>query len=169
MWILPVLFLLPVWGLTYVQLLEDDTATTVTALSRGAQVYSSAGCAACHGAGGGGGVGYQLNDGEVLLTFAGIDPMIDWINAGTTEWGIGNPIGDPNRPGGVRLAGDRDVMPGFSGPLDADDIYAVTRFVREQLAGEELTADEAEARDAVWEELGGAARTGGGGGGSNHG
>ena len=85
MWVLPVLFLLPVWGFTYVQLLEDDEAVAVTALSRGAQVYSSAGCAACHGAGGGGGVGYQLNEGEVLLTFADIDPMIEWINAGTTD------------------------------------------------------------------------------------
>jgi len=169
MWVLPVLFLLPVWGFTYVQLLEDDAAVAVTALSRGAQIYSSAGCAACHGAGGAGGVGYQLNDGEVIISFADIDPMIDWINAGTTQWGVGNPIGDPNRPGGARLAGDRAVMPGFAGSLDASDIYAVSRFIREQLGEEELSADEAEIRDATWEELGGDPSSGGGGGGSSHG
>jgi len=168
MWVMPVLFLLPVWGLTYVQLLEDDAAVEVTALSRGAQVYTSAACAACHGSGGSGGVGYQLNDGEVLLTFAEIDPMIEWITAGTTEWGIGNPIGDPNRPGGQRIAGDRDVMPGFVSSLDASDIYAVTRFVREQLGGEVLTAEQADDREATWKELGGGASTGGGGGGSGH-
>lgn len=167
MWVLPVLFLLPVWGFTYVRLLEDDAAAEVTALSRGAEIYAVNQCAGCHGGGGGGGVGYQLNEGEVLLTFPTIDPMLDWIAAGTVEWGVGNVIGDPDRPGGPHLAGARAVMPGFGDTLSESDIYAVSRFVREQLGGEELAPEELEARDLRWKELGGG--EGGGEGGGGHG
>ena len=75
MWVLPVLFLLPVWGITYVQMMADEEVTEVTALSEGAQVYNARGCAGCHGAGGGGGVGYPFIEGSVLLTFPTIDPF----------------------------------------------------------------------------------------------
>ncbi len=168
LWVLPVLFLLPVWGFTYVQLLEDDAAVELTALSTGAQIYATNQCAGCHGGGGGGGVGYQLNDGEVLLTFPTIDPMLEWIAAGTVDYGEGNVIGDPDRPGGPHIAGERAVMPGFGATLAESDIYAVSRFVREQLGGEELTPEEFDARELHWEELGGG--TGGAGdGGGDHG
>lgn len=163
MWVLPVLFLLPVWGLAYVQMMGEEEVTEVTALSEGAQVYSARGCAGCHGSGGGGGVGYQLSEGEVLLTFPTVEPMVEWIVAGTDAWGVGNVIGDPNRPGGAHVAGDRAVMPGFS-QLSEHEVYAVTRYVREQLGGEELTEAEIEARDLFWEELGGGSGEGGGGG-----
>ncbi|MCB0991870.1 MAG: c-type cytochrome [Acidimicrobiales bacterium] len=163
MWVLPVLFLLPVWGITYVQMMADEEVTEVTALSEGAQVYNARGCAGCHGAGGGGGVGYPFTEGSVLLTFPTIDPMLDWIAAGTTEWGVGNVIGDPNRPGGPHIAGARAVMPGFS-QLSEHEIYAVARYVREQLGGEELAEADIEARDLVWEELGGGSGGAGGGG-----
>ena len=155
LWMLPVLFLLPVWGFTYIQLLEDDAPDVITALSRGAQIYGSSGCSGCHGAGGGGGVGYQLNEGEVLLTFPTIDPTLEWIAAGTDDHGLGNPIGDPNRPGGAHIAGERADMPGFAVTLEEADIYAVARFVREQIGDEELTPEEVAERDLQWEELGG--------------
>jgi mono/diheme cytochrome c family protein len=163
LWILPVLFLLPIWGFTYVQLLEDDEVAAVTALSTGAQIFATNQCAGCHGGGGGGGVGYQLNNGEVLLTFSEIDPMLEWIASGTEQWGVGNVIGDPNREGGAHIAGDRAVMPGFGETLSESDIYAVSRFVREQFGAEELTAAETAARDLKWEELGGGVAGGGGG------
>ena len=166
LWVLPVLFLLPIWGFTYVQLLDPDTAEPVTALSTGAAIYTQ--CAACHGpAGGGEGVGYQLSDGEVLLTFPTIEPMLEWIAAGTAGWGPGTPIGDPNRPGGAHIAGELGVMPGFGESLSESDVYAVARFVREQLSGEELTPEAIEARDLQWTELGGGAG-GAGGGGDDH-
>jgi len=165
MWILPVLFLLPIWGFTYVQLLEDDAPIPDTALNRGAVVFATNQCASCHGGTGGGGVGYQLNEGEALLTFPTVDPMLDWLASGTEAWGVGNAIGDPNRPGGAHIAGDRAVMPGFGQTLSESDIYAVARFVREQLAGEELTPEQIADRDLHWEDLGG----GGGDGGGGHG
>lgn len=162
LWVLPVLFLLPVWGFTYVRLLEDTATIEVTALSTGAQIYTSNQCVACHGGGGEGGVGYQLNNGEVLLTFPSIDPMLEWIQAGTSDFGIGNVIGDPNRPGGAHIAGDRAVMPGFAATLGESDVYAVARFIREQLSGEELDAEQIAARDLQWTELGGGAGGAGG-------
>ncbi|NOX28581.1 MAG: c-type cytochrome [Actinobacteria bacterium] len=161
LWILPVLFLLPLWAIVYVQLLGENEVEAVTALSTGAGIYASSGCAGCHGAAGGGGVGYQLSEGEVLKTFASARDMIPWITAGTEDWGIGNAIGDPNREGGARLAGDRAPMPGFGASLTEADVFAVARYIREQLSGEELDAEEIEALDLEWEELGG--------GGSEHG
>lgn len=154
LWVLPVLFLMPFWGLVYYLLLGENEVEEVTALSSGALIYTQQGCAGCHGAGGGGGVGYQLSEGEVLLTFGSAADMIPWIAAGTEAWGVGNPIGDPNRPGGAHLAGDRAVMPGF-GQLSDADIFAVSRYVREQLSDEELTAEEIEELDHKWEDFGG--------------
>ncbi len=164
LWVLPVLFLLPVWALAYVQLLGDNQVEAITAVGRGAEVYSGLGCASCHGAGGGGGVGYQLSEGEVLKTFASAKDMIPWIAAGTEAWGVGNVIGNPDREGGAHLAGARAVMPGFGDTLSESDIYAVSRYIREQLSGEELTADEIAELDHTWEELGGGGEGGGGAG-----
>ncbi len=163
LWALSVLFLMPFWGIVYVQLLGGNDIEEVTALGSGAVLYTQQGCAGCHGAAGQGGVGRQLNEGEVLLTFNSAVDMKAWVRAGTEEWGVGNVIGNADRPGGAHLAGDFGVMPGFAGLSDAD-VFAVSRYVREQLSGEELTTEEIDELDHKWEEFGGGGAAGGGGG-----
>lgn len=165
LWALSVLFLMPFWGIVYVQLLGGNEVEEVTALGSGAVIYTQQGCAGCHGAAGQGGVGRQLNEGEVLLTFNSALDMKAWIKAGTEAWGVGNVIGNPDRPGGAHRAGDlAGGMPGFEGVISDADVFAVSRYIREQLSGEELTAEEIDALDHEWEELGGGGAAGGGDG-----
>lgn len=159
MWVMPVLFLLPVWAYVYVAFLGSE-ATAEGALVTGAELYVSQGCSGCHGGGGGGGVGWQLNDGEVLLTFPEIDPMMDWISRASEGFGTGAVIGDPNRPGGPHIVGEVNyvpnpsvVMPSFGGELTPAELYAVTRYVRETISGEELEAEEELLRDETFDNL----------------
>ena len=98
--------------------------------------------------------------------------MIEWIKIGTEGIGAGNGYGDPNRPGGQQIAGGIGAnMPAFgegnSTELSDHQIYAVARYIREQLGGEEVSADVLIARDLEWQELGGGEDTGGGGGGGH--
>ena len=154
MWVLPILFLLPLWGFVYISLLEQPPVHELGALDVGAEIYTTSGCAGCHGAGGEGGVGYAFTDGELLATFPELDEATTtWIAEGTPGSEPGSIIGDPNRPGGAHVVGAKGVMPGFGGSLTPADIYAVARYEREVLAGEEITPDEAAARDAEWENL----------------
>lgn len=177
MWAVPVAFFLPLWAFVYVKLTEPPPEP-ITALAEGANVYNNTGlCASCHIGDGsgtdGGGTGRPLWNGEVLLTFPELDDsMIEWIEIGTEGIGQGNPYGDPNRPGGAHVAGEIGAnMPGFgagaSTELSDHQIYAVARYVREQLGGEVVTADEIAARDLEWEELGGGQDSGDGGGGGH--
>jgi mono/diheme cytochrome c family protein len=171
MWVLPILFFLPVWGFVYVKLTEP-APETITALTEGATTYGAR-CAACHVGDGsgtdGGGVGRPLWQGEILLTFPELDDsMIEWLAIGTNGIGVGNVYGDPDRPGGAHVAGEfGGAMPGFGEQLSEYQIYSVARYIREVLGGEELSGADEEARDAEWEALGGGRDTGGGGGGGH--
>ncbi|MGY9071865.1 MAG: c-type cytochrome [Acidimicrobiales bacterium] len=173
MWVLPVLFCLPLWGFVYVKLTEPAPAG-ITALAEGATVFSG-NCSSCHiGTGGGtedGGTGRPLWNGEAVLTFptleddgSGYSAMETWIQIGTDGTGVGTPYGDPNRQGGAHVAGDGGAMPAFGEKLSDHQIYAVSRYVREQLSGEEITPEVEAEREEHWIDLGGGAAAGGGGG-----
>jgi mono/diheme cytochrome c family protein len=155
MWVLPVLFLLPIWGYVYVAFLGTE-AQAEGALVDGAELYITQGCSGCHGAGGGGGVGYAFTDGELLLTFPEIGPMLDWVARASEGYGPGAVIGDPNRPGGPHAVGDLGegaVMPAFAEALTPAQLYAVVRHEREALGGEELSPEDVLARDETYEAL----------------
>lgn len=169
MWVLPIVFFLPLWAFVYVKLTEEPPEA-ISALNEGATVYATS-CAACHVGDGsgtsGGGIGRPLFNGEVLLTFPELDEsMISWLDTGTAGIGNGNVYGDPNRAGGAHIAGELGgAMPGFTDSLNEHQIYSVARYIRESLSGEQLTEAEVATRDAEWQALGGGADTGGGGGG----
>ena len=57
-WAMATLGLMPVWGLMYVRALTEAPEVVEGPLGIGAEQYGS--CAACHGAAGGGGVGYAF-------------------------------------------------------------------------------------------------------------
>ncbi|MFT5530316.1 MAG: mono/diheme cytochrome c family protein [Candidatus Poriferisodalaceae bacterium] len=169
MWVLPVLFCLPIWGFVYVKLTEPPPAG-ITATAEGATVYS-ANCASCHlgnGAGSdGGGNGRPLWEGEAVLTFPDLEngDMETWVSIGTDGTGPGTGYGDPNRAGGQHISGEGGVMPAFGEKLSEHQVYAVARYIREQLSGEEITPEQAADREAHWIDLGGGAAAAGGGGG----
>ena len=166
-WVLPVLFCLPLWGFVYWKLTEPPPVPN-TAINEGATTYAVR-CASCHGGSGSGSdeslVGRPLYNGEVLATFPSLDDsLIEWISLGSEGTGIGQVYGDPNRAGGPHVSGETgSSMPAFGKVLEPYQLYSVARYVREVIGGEEI-GDEVEAeRDAEWEHLGGGSDSGGGG------
>ena len=71
-WMAPVALFLPIWGFMIWGTLEEPTREAEGPIAAGQAIYDNS-CSACHGAGGGGGVGYQLNNGEVLQTFPDVE------------------------------------------------------------------------------------------------
>lgn len=151
-WAMSVIAILPLWAFIYANgVSEPDHHDEATAL--GQEVYAS--CAGCHGANGAGGTGAQLSDGEALATFPDPVAMMEWILLGSDEWtGTSGsaPYGDPDREGGPHDTGTLSgVMPGFS-DLSAEELAAVTRYIRETLAGEPAATPEVEELYEEWAE-----------------
>lgn len=144
------LSLMPVWGFMYVRALTDGGETAAGPLGEGAEVYNN--CASCHGAAGGGGVGYPFTDGEILETFPNIEDQIRYVYYGTEQYNIADVdvYGNPERPGGAHLTGERGVMPGFGGQLTDEEIVAVICHERYTLGGADPTSEEYEAEFETW-------------------
>ena len=53
---------------------------------RGRRALLVAGCSACHGADGGGGVGPAFADGAVIETFATYEDHVEWVTLGSQDW-----------------------------------------------------------------------------------
>ncbi|MEO8695180.1 MAG: c-type cytochrome [Acidimicrobiales bacterium] len=138
-WVAPVLLFLPIWMILYVGTLERPPAALAGLLAEGSSEYASS-CASCHGAGGGGGVGRQLNNGEVLLTFPTAAEHVWWVVNGSNAVGVGNPYGNPDRPGGARVAGGG--MASWAATLSAQQLLAAVYYERIRLGG---STEEAEA------------------------
>ncbi len=127
-WVTPVLVFLPIWFAIYWATLEPPTREVTGPLALGAETYTGAQCAGCHGAAGGGGVGPQLSAGEVLLTFPDWESQVAWIVNGSP--GGNAPYGSADRPGGQRLSGGG--MPGYATSLDSEELLAVVLYERVQ-------------------------------------
>lgn len=146
-WVAPVLVFLPVWFAIYWATLEPPTREATGPLAIGGEVYAAA-CSSCHGGTGGGGVGPQLNGGEVLLTFPDWQSQVAWIINGSP--GVnGTPYGDAGRPGGQRLSAGG--MPAFVGSLEAEELLAVVLYERVTHGGESI--DDIAALEAAVEGL----------------
>lgn len=146
-WMAPVALFLPIWGFMVWGTLEEPTREAEGPIAAGGGIYA-AGCATCHGAGGGGGVGYQLNDGEVLVTFPDVEGHIAWVVNGTEN--TGSVYGAADRPGGQRVTGGQGNMPAFAS-LESLEILEVVLYER-SVHG--LAPDEALAPYVLWAEEG---------------
>jgi len=133
-WVMPVLLFLPIWAIYYVGYLERPPVTGGLAFE-GAEIYSQ--CAGCHGAGGGGGTGRQLSDGEVTRTFPhgitaggydGLAGQIAWVangSNGTAEIEGTTTYGDPERLGNPHVINGAGSMAGFAAGLNVETLGAV--------------------------------------------
>ncbi len=130
-WVMPVLVFFPIWLFVYVGTLEAPSGAVAGPLAEGAEIYEVQ-CAACHGAGGGGGVGPALTNGEVINTFSAWQDQVDWIVNGSPA--AGTPYGDTDREGGQRIAAGG--MPAFGESLSASEILAVVLYERVQHGGQ---------------------------------
>jgi hypothetical protein len=148
-WIAGLFAMLPVYLFLYVALLGADSADAETALGLGAELYG-ANCASCHlGNGGGqaeGGVGQTLYQGEVEATFPEVAAQFDYIRHGS--FAQGEPYGDPNREGGPRISAGG--MPGGWPSLTDYQLYAITRYERETLSGEDIDDEEFQLREETF-------------------
>jgi len=139
-WAAPVLALLPLWAFIYMYAVQPPPTGENDPLVIGREVYSSAGCQGCHGAQGEGGAGAQLNEGNVLASFADPLSMVHWISYGAQEGGARDDgtYGDLDRPGGPRntdtLSGN---MAAYGDTLSAEEMAAVVIYIRTELAGED--------------------------------
>ena len=133
-WAVPVLIFLPFWAIIFAGTLESpERDSEIIALGR--EVYEvDGGCAGCHGAEGGGGVGPALAGGEVLNAFTDWRDHAIWVVNGSPPAGqVYNDEGDVSTNG----------MPANGDKLSAREILAVVYFERVELGG----ADEAELHD----------------------
>jgi mono/diheme cytochrome c family protein len=138
-WAMPVVALLPIWLLVYVNAMKPSTAGATGPLGEGAEVYSSK-CVSCHGGTGEGGVGYQLSQGEVQKTFPKLEDQVPFIYKGTAGY-LGVPYGSGRHVGGVR-----GQMPswgeGAGGELTDVELLAVVCHERYDLSTGDQTSKE---------------------------
>ena len=99
---MPVVGLLPLWVLLYAWALKPTERVVAGPLGEGKTVFAT--CASCHGSTGGGGVGRQLSNGEVLKTFPKFEDQASLVYTGSAPYS-GKIYGDPNRPGGPHQGG----------------------------------------------------------------
>ncbi len=149
-WAMATLSLMPVWGFMYVRAVTEPPAVVEGPLGVGAGLYSS--CASCHGAGGGGGVGYAFTGGSVLQTFPHIEDQIRWVYHGTEGYNAAGVdiYGNPDRPGGPHMTGGLGVMPQFGTQLTQAEIVAVVCHERYDLGGADPTSTEYAAEFNTW-------------------
>ena len=137
-WMAPVALFLPIWALMIWGTLEEPTRDAQGPVAAGGEVYSA--CAACHGAGGGGGVGYQLNSGEVTKTFPDVESHIAWVVNGSSS--AGTPYGNPEREGGQRISQQKGNMPSqiALGATEVMEVVLYERVVHGEVAEADLEA-----------------------------
>ena len=144
------LSLMPIWAFMYVRALTEGGEAEAGPIGEGAEVYGN--CSSCHGAGGGGGVGYAFTEGEVLQTFPHIEDQIRYVYYGTEQYNIAGVeiYGNPDRAGGPHVTGNQGVMPGFGAQLSQEEIVAVICHERYTLGGADPTSEEYEAEYEEW-------------------
>ena len=140
-WAMPVIALLPIWGLLYMDAMKTPPVNDDVLLN-GEALYVAK-CSSCHGVNGEGGTGAKLSQGEVLKTFKDPADMIMWIYLGADKGARPDgSYGDATRPGGAHNVSTLPAaMPGHP-DLTAVELEEITRYVRETLSGEETPAQD---------------------------
>lgn len=146
-WAMGTLSLLPVFMFMYWRGLTTEEKVVEGPIGVGAEIYTGAGaCSGCHGADGGGGVGRQLNDGEVMKTFPYMNDMLNFVYVGTQGFEAeGLPFyGNPDREGGPHLRYNGAAMPAQGGALSELEILEVSCYIRYELGGADPAGEYAE-------------------------
>ncbi len=142
-WAMAVAGLLPIWALLYIWSLTPTEKEAEGPLAVGEEVYGS--CSSCHGASGGGGIGYAFTNGEVLKTFPTLEEQVAFVYSGNAPF-LGGGYGDPNREGGARAAGARGAMPQWGeaagGELTDAELIAVVCHERYTISGGDEASEE---------------------------
>lgn len=141
LWAMGLVAALPLWAYIYAGTMQQQEVAD-TLYVDAAALYS-VNCSACHGASGDGAQGYQFSSGEIMATFS--EPIDQMIHIARGSGAInGEQYGDPDRPGGARIAGARGagVMPAFGTSLSVEELEAVTLHIRVVIGGEAVDTPE---------------------------
>ena len=147
-WAMGTLALLPIFIFMYWRGLTETEAVAAGPIAVGGELYTTAACAGCHGADGGGGVGRQLSNGEVLATFPAIEDQLNFIYVGTQGFeDAGLPFyGDAER---AHLRYNGAQMPAQKDALSYLEIIEVSCYIRYELSGADPAGEYAE-EHASW-------------------
>lgn len=134
-WAMPVLAGIPLWAYVFVSTLSPPPVEA-DPLTLGQEVYTTAGCAGCHGGTGGGtGAIPGLADGAVLETWPDFRDQMMWVRVGTDGW-TGETYGAQSKP-----LGGGGNMPAHP-QLSDEELAQVVLYERRALSGEEPPTDE---------------------------
>ena len=151
LWVMPVLAVLPLWAIVYVNTLSKPRTTVPTQLAAGATAYAAK-CQSCHMADGSGGAGRPIMaaaQGGAVATFPSIAGQLQfvWLGSNLTASPIGSkgtPYGNPDRVGGqhTTLSYNGNPMPTFKGALTQAELLDIVRHERETFGGEKIPASQ---------------------------
>ena len=149
LWVMPVLAVLPLWAIVYLNTLSKPRTTVPSQLEAGVAVYAAK-CQSCHMADGSGGAGRPLTaaaEGGVVATFPNIAGQLEFVWLGSTLTATpvgskGTPYGSADRPGGqhTTLSYNGNPMPTFKGALTQAELLEAVRHERETFGGEKVPA-----------------------------
>lgn len=132
-WVVPVFAALPIWGFFFVNTLSPAEGE-IDPMAEGASVYSTAGCAGCHQADGGGSGSFPALT-DVAETFPDYRDHMLWVKVGAQDW-PSDTYGETNRENGRQ-------MPSHESLTD-QQIAQVVLYERQQFGEEEITDEEIE-------------------------
>lgn len=147
-WAAVMLVALPIWALIYAFTLDPETPKELGPLAAGAQVYSTKGCAGCHGGTGDGSAAVPaLSKGEVLKTFKTPAEQVRWVFLGSDGYKakFGATYGDTKKP-------VKGGMPAW-GTLTPDELMDVVLHERATLSGEKFDLAKWQEVEKVIEEI----------------
>ena len=136
-WAMPIVLATPVWAYGLAGTLQQPETEDPLEVEA-AEIYLAAGCSACHGVGGGGGLGYQLSDGEVLQTFPEAIDMMVHVARGSSAI-TGEVYGAERADGNRRISGQRGNMPAQLNALSVEELELVIYHERVNLGGEDIS------------------------------
>ncbi len=151
-WAMMTLSILPLWGFMYVRALTPGPVVVHGPLGDGAKVFSGV-CATCHASDGAGGVGRELNNGEVLKTFPHIEDQLNLVYTGSQAYKVAglSTYGDPARG---HLGYNNNFMPQqgekAGGALTEAEILAVVCDERYTVGGADPASTTYAAEYAKW-------------------
>jgi mono/diheme cytochrome c family protein len=129
-WAMPVLAGLPLWAYVFQATLEPPPKPDDTPIALGEELY--AGCGACHGATGGGGVGPALT--EVGTVWPDYRDHMMWVRLGDPSW-PGSTYGATDKPKGVGMP----AHPQFGD----EELAQIVLYERVTFGGVDPASDEA--------------------------
>lgn len=133
---------LPLWAISFAGTMQQPEVEDPLFEEAELAYTATGGCSSCHGAGGGGGIGYKFSDGEIIQTFPEPIDMMAHIARGSAAIN-GEQYGDPNRDGGAHVAGARNsgAMPAMVGVLTMAELELVVFHERVILGGEDTESE----------------------------